>query len=96
MQEQRFSIAFDTTGVEKQVAELSDMLRHVFPDGIPNDLVENIPRLLLDVVLSDGGTALGTDGIGQRLITLKIGSGFEHLMAALRTGKISEVIHTKI
>ena len=90
MQEQKnesFSVAFDTSEVECKLAELSDTLGHVFPDGIPNELVENLPRLLSDVLLSDSGSALGADGIRERLITLRLGSGFQDVMAALRAGK---------
>jgi len=98
MQEQSdndlFSLAFDTSEVERQVAELSATLGHVFPDGIPDELVENLPRLLSDVVLSDSGTTLGTDGIRERLVTLGLGSGFEHVMTALRAGKILDLLHT--
>ncbi len=91
-----FSITFDTTIVEKQGTELSEALWQIFPDGIPHDLVENIPRLLSDVVLSDSGTTFGTDGIRKRLIALRFGSNFDHFMAALRAGKILDFIHTRI
>jgi len=88
-----FSLAFDISEAERQAAELSETLRQVFPDGIPHELVENIPRLLSDVLLADGGTTVGTDGIRERLITLRLGAGFEHVMAALRAGKLLDLLH---
>jgi hypothetical protein len=97
MQEQSdhevFSIAFDTSEAERQAAELSEALRHGFPDGIPHELIENVPRLLSDFILADSCTTLGAGGIGERLITLRLGNGFEHVMAALRAGKILDLLH---
>lgn len=98
MQEQKtynesFSLTFDTSEAERQLAELSDALGHVFPDGIPHELVENLPRLLSDVILSNSSPTLGADGIRERLITLRLGAGFEHVMAALRAGKPLDLLH---
>ncbi len=88
-----FSLAFDTSEAARQAAELSETLGHVFPDGIPHELIENLPRLLLDIVLSHRSPALGANGIRERFITLRFGDGFEHVMAALRAGKILDLLH---
>ena len=86
-------LTFDASEAMTQGAQLSESLLRLFPEGVPNDLVENIRRLLSDVVLCDGGTTTGTDGIGKRLIRLRFGDGYENVMTALRTGKISDLVH---
>jgi hypothetical protein len=76
-----------------QAAELSEYLLRVFSEGVPHDLIDNLPRLLSDVILGDGGTTVGANGIRKRFITLRLGDGFEQVMAALRAGKILELLH---
>ena len=88
-----FSITFDTTEATRQAEELSEALARVFPDGAPHQIVENIPRLLSDFILRDSSTTVGADGIRKRLIALRFGRGFDHIMTALRAGKIFDLVH---
>jgi hypothetical protein len=87
------SIARDTSQAMTQAAELSEYLLRVFSEGVPHDVIDNLPRLLSDVILGDGGTTVGANGIRKWRITLRLGDGFEHVMAALRAGKVLELLH---
>jgi hypothetical protein len=91
--EQEIILAFDASKAIEQCTRLSKALRLSFPEGIPHDLIRNLPRLLSDVVLGDGGTTVGTDGIRKRLIALRLGDGFNYVMTALRAGKILDLAH---
>jgi len=87
---QLYSLGFDVSEISKQASEMAELLNNTsFPEGFPSDLT----TALFDVVLSDAGAALSTDGTKQVLIRLNFGSRFEQFMAALRTGKPDDVIH---
>src|ERR1035438_3322478 len=84
------SLGFDASEIAKQACEMAELLNNAsLPEGFPSDLTAT----LFDVVLSDGGTTLSTDGTKEVLIRLHFGSKFEELMTALRTGKLDDFIH---
>src|SRR5208283_2625090 len=81
------SLGFDVSEISKQASEMAELLNNAsFPESFTSDLT----AMLFDVVLSDAGTTLSTDGTKQVLIRLNFGSRFEKLMTALRTGKLDD------
>ncbi len=81
------SLIFDTATAQQQIDELSGLLQSRFPEGIPSDLVRDFSGLLSDVILSDGGSALRTDGTIEIVQGLRFGARFESLRAAVLAGK---------
>jgi hypothetical protein len=90
---QKMRISFDASEAERQADELSVLLAEHFPRGVPDDIIEDISRLLSDVSLSDGRSTLGAGGVREWRIFLRFGNCFDALMAAIRAGKISDFIH---
>jgi len=96
---QELRIVFDTTEAETQVNELSRLLKTnaddclLGADSFSGELIENILRLPFDVILRDGGTTIGADGILEKRFFIRGGSLFDDLMSALRAGKLSDFIH---
>jgi hypothetical protein len=87
-------IVFDTTEAEAQMDELTKALKtyandFLFgtTDSLPDELIENILRLPFNVVLRDGRTALGADGVLEKRFFIRGDSLLEELIAALRAGK---------
>ena len=94
---QEFRIVFDTSEAETQAHELSQLLETdandlLGSDGLLDDLVESILRLPFNVILRDGGTAIGTDGILEKRFFIRGDSLFDSLLAALRAGKWNEFV----
>jgi len=92
-------IVFDTAEAEVQVDELYSLLKSNANDfllgasgALPDDLIENILRLPFGVVLRDGGTAIGADGILEKRFFIRADSLFEDFMSALRAGKANDFI----
>ena len=81
------SLNFDTSVAQTQLDDLTALLKSRFPSGIPNQLIGDFQSLLSDVILSDNGSTLGTDGTVEILQSLRFGSRFENLTAAIRAGK---------
>jgi hypothetical protein len=92
-QMQELRIVFDTMEAESQMKELSKLLREVFVKHLPDDIVSNISDLALDISITDGGTAVGADGIFEHRALLRFGSRFNDIMTALRTRKLSDLAH---
>jgi len=96
---QEFRVVFDTSEAKSQVDELSRLLETNANDfllrhGILLDeLIENILRLPFDVILRDGGTARGADGVLERRVFIRGDRRFEDCLSALRAGKWNDFIH---
>jgi hypothetical protein len=90
---QELRIVFDTAEAEAQMKELTELVNGLFPEGPSDEIVENLKRLSLNIILSDRRTTVGADGIGQYIIRPRFGAGYDNLMAAMRAGKIDRVSH---
>ena len=90
---QELRIVFDTKEVESQMKELSKLLTEVFVEHLPDDIIGDISSLALDIAVTDGGTAVGAEGICEHRAFLRLGSRFHNIMTALRTRKLSDIAH---
>jgi hypothetical protein len=81
------SLRFNTAAAQTQMDELTELLQSRFPEGVPSQLLRDFQSLLSDVILSDNGSALGTDGTVEILQGLRFGSRFESFRAAILAGK---------
>jgi len=89
---QDLRIVFDTSEAEMQMEALSKLLKIV--KHLPDDIVSNLSGLSLDILVTDGGSALSADGILENRLLVRFGGRFHNIMAALRTGKIHDVAHS--
>ena len=81
------SIIYDVSEFEEQLAEL--LL--CFPSGISDELIQDLERLLPDIVLGYRTTALRAGGIMEYTIYPRLGKRFEDfLVATARANKISD------
>jgi hypothetical protein len=90
---QEFRIVFDMSEAETQMEELRQVIGSLFPEGPSDEIVKNLKRLSLDIVLSNRSTTVATDGSGQYVIRGRFGASYEHLMSAMRAGKFHFVSH---
>lgn len=80
-------LSFDTSAAQAQLDDLTTLLKSRFPSGIPNQLISDFCGLISDVILTDGGSTVGTDGTVKVLQRLRFGSRFESLTAAILAGE---------
>jgi hypothetical protein len=88
-----YSLGWDATEAIKQAEELKGLLASTFPEGVPNDVSENLLRLLTDFDLGNADTTLRAENGGVLVISLKFGNIYGDIVAALRAGKISRFLH---
>ncbi|MGB7601356.1 MAG: hypothetical protein WBM24_13680 [Candidatus Sulfotelmatobacter sp.] len=85
-------ITFDTTEAEAQIDELGKLLREVFVEHLPNEIIGVLSKLSFEISIADRSSTLGTDGIMEHRIVIRFGRRFHDFMSALRTGKINDLI----
>jgi hypothetical protein len=90
MQDTRF--VFDTTEAKAQMDELSKLLKIV--KHLPDHIVSDLSCLTLDILVSDGGSALSTDSILEKRFLVRFGTCFDNVMAALRTPETDDIAHS--
>jgi hypothetical protein len=81
------SLSFDTSEMTSQLNQFSELLMSQFPNGVPNELIENLLSLAFDVMFTEGRSTLRTDGILEVVHGLRLGTSFESLRAAVLAGK---------
>jgi len=81
------SLIFDAAAAQTQMDELTELLQSRFPEGVPSQILRDFQGLLSDVILSDGGSTLGTDGTIEIVQGLRFGARFESFRAAILAGK---------
>ena len=82
-------ISMETTGLQAQLSELSALLEDA-PKGLLHLVSRYLDRLRSDVVVGQYVSTTGADGSIHLVCPVLLGADFEHLLCALRTGKIDE------
>ncbi|MHB8539824.1 MAG: hypothetical protein ACYDCD_02630 [Candidatus Acidiferrales bacterium] len=88
-----YSLAFDASAITRKVDELVEALQVNFPEGVSNHVRTYLSAMLYDIVVGYESTTIDAGGINKILVSLDFGDGFEDFIAALRAGKINDVIH---
>jgi hypothetical protein len=79
---------YETVELVEQLEELRKLL-----EKVPQLGFDDFECLSRDIALGNRTTAIGADGVREIFIRLRLGVGYEKLMAALRTGEIAKVAH---
>jgi hypothetical protein len=90
---QELRIVFDTAEAEAQMTELTTLLREVFVDHLPDDIIGEISKLSLDISIVDRSTTFSADGIMEHRLLIRFGSRFHDFMSAFRAGKLGGLAH---
>ena len=87
-----YSFRFDSSMMKAQTEEFIALLRLHVPDHASDELICKLPKLLFDIVLSNGTTAVIADGIKEFTVGLQFGGvNYEKFMIALRAVELRTI-----
>lgn len=91
MTQTTISLGFHTALLEDQVGELSEALSKL---DFADEIVGELGCLSANVLLSEWRSTVGADGIANVVTTLRLGTRFDDIMSALRTGERHKILHS--
>lgn len=80
------TLSLDVTLLDEKIAQLTEMLKARFPEGIPDGIESHLTSLCNDIVFAERSPAVDTGCIGKIVQRVDFGGSFDVLTAAIRAG----------
>lgn len=80
------TLSLDTTLLDEKIAQLTELLKARFTEGLPDCIDSHLTGLCDDIVFVERPPAVDTGGFGKFIQRVDFGGSFDVLTAAIRAG----------